>query len=148
MKKHLLSFAVMMMGAALFTACSDSDDEKTTHPIAVTDGFYVVCSGNTSSSINGSLTYFDYASLKATPNAFEMVNGKSLGMTVNDAVRYGDKLYVVVDGEHKVFVTDANTLKLINTIDMTSGAMLGVVFGSLRGIKVNIRPFNSSITSF
>ena len=130
MKKHLLSFAVMMMGAALFTACSDSDDEKTTHPIAVTDGFYVVCSGNTSSSINGSLTYFDYASLKATPNAFEMVNGKSLGMTVNDAVRYGDKLYVVVDGEHKVFVTDANTLKLINTIDMTSGAMLGAEGGA------------------
>ena len=130
MNKHLLSFAVMMMGAALFTACSDSDDEKTTHPIAVTDGFYVVCSGNTSSSINGSLTYFDYSSLKATPNAFEMVNGKSLGMTVNDAVRYGDKLYVVVDGEHKVFVTDANTLKLINTIDMTSGAMLGAEGGA------------------
>ena len=130
MKRHLFNFAALMMGVALFTACSDSDSEKTTYPVAVTDGFYVVCSGNTSSSINGSLTYFDYTSLKATPNAFEAVNGKSLGMTVNDAVRYGDKLYIVVDGEHKVFVTDANTLKLINTIDMTSDAMLGAEGGA------------------
>ena len=65
MKRHLFNFAALMMGVALFTACSDSDSEKTTYPVAVTDGFYVVCSGNTSSSINGSLTYFDYTSLKA-----------------------------------------------------------------------------------
>ena len=36
----------------------------------------------------------------------------------------------MVDGEHKVFVTDANTLKLINTIDMTSDAMLGAEGGA------------------
>lgn len=112
------------------TAKNDDDIKPEGHSVDVTDGFYVVCSGNTSSSINGALTYFDYTSLKATPNAFEVVNGKSLGMTVNDAVRYGDKLYIVVGGEHKVFVTDANTLKLINTIDMTSDAMLGVGGGA------------------
>lgn len=125
MKKHLLSMAVLVMGTALFTACSDSDDNKSEHPVAVSNGFYVVCSGNTSSSIDGSLTYFDYTTTKATPNAFKAANGRSLGMTVNDAVRYGDKLYVVVDGEHKVFVTDAKSLKQITTIDLASTAMLG-----------------------
>ena len=130
MKKHLLSLAVLIMGTALFTACSDSDDNKSSHPVAVSNGFYVVCSGNTSSSIDGSLTYFDYTTAKATPNAFRAVNGKSLGMTVNDAVRYGDKLYIVVDGEHKVFVTDAKTLKQITMIDMTSDAMLGAEGGA------------------
>lgn len=129
MKKHLFIFAALMMGAAIFTACSNSDDDKSEHPVAISNGLYVVCSGNTSQSIEGSLTYFDYSTLKATPNAFEAVNGKSLGMTVNDAVRYGDKLYIVVDGEHKVFVTDANTLKQISMIDMTSNDMLGAEGG-------------------
>ena len=30
MKRHLFNFAALMMGVALFTACSDSDSEKTT----------------------------------------------------------------------------------------------------------------------
>jgi hypothetical protein len=125
MKKHLLSLAVLIMGTALFTACSDSDDNKSSHPVAVSNGFYVVCSGNTSSSIDGSLTYFDYTTSLATDSVFQKANGRSLGQTVNDAVRYGDKLYIVVDGEHKVFVTDAKTLKQITMIDMTSDDMLG-----------------------
>jgi DNA-binding beta-propeller fold protein YncE len=46
-------------------------------------------------------------------------------MTVNDALRYGDKFYIVVDGENSVFVTNAKTLKLIQRIDLTSESMLG-----------------------
>ncbi len=129
MKKNLLSFAVLAMGMSLLTACNNDDESHGTSYVTVSNGAYVVCSGNMSSSIDGSLTYFDYATGKGTLNAFKSVNGRSLGMTVNDALRYGDKLYIVVDGEKKVFVCNANTLKQITAIDMTADNMLGAEGG-------------------
>ncbi len=130
MKKFLMSFAVLAMGMSLLTACSNDDDENHgTAYVPVSNGAYVVCSGNMSSSIDGSLTYFDYGTGQGTLNAFKTVNGRSLGMTVNDALRVGSKLYVVVDGEKKVFVCDANTLKQVAAIDMTAGNMLGAEGG-------------------
>ncbi len=130
MKKYLMSFAVLAMGMSLLTACSNDDDENHgTGYMTVSNGAYVVCSGNMSSSIDGSLTYFDYATGKSTLNVFKTANGRSLGMTVNDALRLGDKLYIVVDGEKKVFVCNANTLKQVAAIDMTADDMLGAEDG-------------------
>jgi len=130
MKKFFKSFAVLVMGMSLLTACSDDDNgNHGSGYVVVSNGAYVVCSGNMSSSIDGSLTYFDYATGKGTLNAFKTVNGRSLGMTVNDALRVGSKLYIVVDGEKKVFVCDANTLKQITAIDMTADNMLGAEGG-------------------
>ena len=125
MKKHVLKLAVMLMSIACFTACSDSDSDTPTTPVYVSNGFYLVCSGNTSSGIDGCLTYFDYSAGNGIVDAFKAANGKSLGQTVNDAFHYGNKLYIVVDGEHKVFVTNVKDFKLIGTIDMTAGTMLG-----------------------
>lgn len=128
MKKYLLSFAVLM-SATLFTACNKDNDDHGKVPVIASEGFYVVCSGNMSSGINGSLSYYDNNLKQGYTDAFKTANGKSLGMTANDALRYGDKLYIVVDGEHSVFVTDANTMKLKATIDMTSPTMLGETGG-------------------
>lgn len=125
MKKIYLCLAVLSV--ALFSAClskNDNDGGKV-YPVAVSRGVYVIGSGNMGSGIPGNLTYFDYYSKLATPNAFEANNaGKSLGMTANDILKYGEKIYIVVDGEHTVFVTDAN-LKLLHAIDMTAATMLG-----------------------
>lgn len=113
MKKYLLSFAVLVMGMSLMTACSD-DDETPYEPqeVEVSNGVFVVCSGNMSTPINGGLTYFDYATSTATPQAFKAVNGRELGLTTNDALVYGDKMYIVVDNE--------NTIEVVNKKDMTS----------------------------
>ena len=49
MKKYLLSFAVLLMGAALFTACNDDNDGPYyPFPVVESDGMYVVCTGNKS----------------------------------------------------------------------------------------------------
>lgn len=125
MKKIYLCLAVMSV--VLFSACLSNDDNKDPdpHPVTISTGVFVIGSGNTQSGIPGNLTYFDYYTEKATPNAFEVNNGgMSLGMTANDIIRYGEKIYIVVDGEHTVFVTDPK-LKVIHKIDMTSAAMLG-----------------------
>jgi hypothetical protein len=127
MKKYLLSFAVLLMGCSLFTACDDDENEKKPGEeqpsektaVDVSNGVFVVCSGNMQSSINGSLTYFDYATQKTTANLFKDVNKRELGVTANDGLVYGTKLYVVVDGENTVEVMDAQTCKSIATISTT-----------------------------
>ncbi len=125
MKKYLLSFAVLMMGTFLFTACSDDDDDvKKPVAIDVSEGMFVVGSGNTRSNIDGNLTYINYANGTSTLNAFRNANGKSLGKTANFALVYGQKLYIAVDGENTIWVCDKNTMKeikRINTVELLGG---------------------------
>lgn len=117
MKKYLLSIAVL--GAALLTACSVDDDKTETREVAVTNGVYIVGSGNSSSGISGNLTYFDFATETATQGVFKNANGIELGKTANDALQYGSKLYIVVDGENTVFVVNGKTLRIIKAISTT-----------------------------
>lgn len=116
MKKNLFGLLSLCMGIALISSCNTESDPVIVE-VPVSDGAYVVGSGNMSAGIDGSLTYYDYASSTAKQNAFASANGKSLGLTANDAMRYGNKFYIVVDNEHTVFVTDAKNLKIIKAIN-------------------------------
>lgn len=127
MKKNLFSIVSFCMGVVLFTSCNE-DNEAVVVEVPVSNGAYIVSSGNMSASINGSLTYFDYATQSAVQNAFAAANGQSLGVTANDAMRYGNKFYIVVDNEHTIFVTDAKTLKIIKKISTT--ALMGEADGA------------------
>ncbi len=118
MKKYLTKMAVCLAGAALLTAC-DNEDETTPLVVPVTNGVYIVGSGNSSSGISGNLTYFDFNTEKATVGAFKQANGIELGKTANDALQYGSKLYIVVDGENTVFVVNGKTLQVIKAISTT-----------------------------
>lgn len=119
MNKYLLSVAVMLMGAALFTACNDKDDSPSYYPVAVSNGAFVINGGNMSSNINSSLTYIDYATGTAAQNQFAAKNGRSLGLTANDAMVYGNKLYIVVTNENTIEVVDLQTLKSVKQIKTT-----------------------------
>ncbi len=152
MKKYLLNFAVLMMATALFTACGDDDkdDVPQPKPVDVSEGMFVVGSGNSSSNIDGNLTYINYADGTSTTNAFKLANGMSLGKTANFALVYGQKLYIAVDGENTIWVCDKNTLRSIRRISTTEllGTTLGIspramasyegqVFFSCYGDKAN-----------
>ncbi len=119
MKKKIFSWAVMLMGALVMTACDESDNENPYYPVLVSDGAYVVCGGNQYSNITSSLTYVDYASGTAAQNQFRAKNGREMGMTANDAMIYGSKMYIVVDAENTVEVVDAQTLKSLKQIKLT-----------------------------
>ena len=121
MKKNLLSFAVLMMGAALFTACSNDDDTPEQKKVDVSNVIFIVGSGNKRANIDGNLSYIDYTSGAVTANAFQAANGKSLGKTANYIADYGSKLYIVVDAEATIWVCEKANLqvvKQINTIDL------------------------------
>lgn len=116
MKKQLLSLAVLMMGAALFTACDDNDDNHGTYVVPVTKGAFLVCSGNSGKNIGGSLSYLDYSSGMVGNQQFQQKNGRALGTTPNDVLVYGTKMYIAVTGENTIEVVDAKTLSSIRQI--------------------------------
>ena len=57
MKKYILSFAMMVMGASLLTSCLNDNDNNNNQPvkIPITTGLYVVNNGQWNKN-NGSLT--------------------------------------------------------------------------------------------
>ena len=119
MKKFYFSFAVLAMGAAFLTACSDDEETPQKKAVDVTNGVAVVCSGNMSSSINGALTYYNYSTKLATAQAFRLANGRELGLTANDALVYGNKIYIVVDNENTIEVVSKKDLKSVKQIKLS-----------------------------
>ena len=116
MKKHLFFIAVSIMAASVLTSCSDDDtSEPSPESTQLAKGMFVVNSGNSSDQLSGSLTYIgDDGSV--SQNVFATANGRALGMTPNDAIVNGNKLYIVVTGENTIEVVDKNTLKSIKQI--------------------------------
>jgi hypothetical protein len=119
MKKYLFSFVMMVMGGALVTSCISDDDNKgsSSSKISVTSGLYVVNNGTWGQN-NGSLTYFDYASLQAQ----QLLSGANgLGDTPNDAYTKGDTIFVVGSTENTIFVVNKKDFSIIKRISTTEG---------------------------
>ena len=124
MREYLLSVAVMVMGTTLLTGClGDDSNSNTPAEITVTKGVFVINNGNVGKAIDGSLSYIDYTTGKATANIYKEVNGKSLGGTPNDVVVYGQKVYIAGSDENTIFVLDARNCKELKQVSTT--ALLG-----------------------
>ena len=125
MKKYLLGLAVLLMGTAVLTSCSDDNDGPETYLQEYSTGAYVVNSGNMYSKIESSLTAIDYASSTATQNVFKAANGRTLGNIANDGIVYGNKIYLAVDQSNTIEVIDKKTkqsIKQIKTTDLLGNA--------------------------
>ena len=122
MKKYLLSFAVMAMGSTLLTGClGDDSNSNTPAEVPVTKGVFIINNGSASNSIDGSLTYINYATMtpSAQQNVYQMVNGESLGGTPNDVLVYGQKVYIAGSDENTIFVLDARNSKELKKVSTT-----------------------------
>lgn len=122
-KKYLLAIAVVLMGTAMVTSCSDDDEPSGPSYIVkeYSDGAYIVNAGNMAGKIDGSLTYIDYSSNTAAQKVFANANnGESLGSTPNDGLVYGSKIYVAVDQSNTIEVIDKATMKRVKQISTTT----------------------------
>ena len=119
MKKYLLGLAVLLMGTAVMTSCSDDNDGPETYLQVYSTGAYVVNSGNMYSKIESSLTAIDYASSTATQNVLKTANGRTLGNTANDGIVYGNKIYLAVDQSNIIEVIYKKTKQSIKQIKTT-----------------------------
>lgn len=129
MKKYLLGLAVLLMGTAVMTSCSDDNDGPETYLQVYSTGAYVVNAGNMGSNIESSLTAIDYASSTATQNVFKTANGRILGNTANDGIVYGNKIYLAVDQSNTIEVIDKKTKKSIKQIKTTD------LLGNAEGVE-------------
>ena len=113
--------AIAAISIPMLTSCSDDDNENPVPPCIeteITEGVFLVNSGNSGNQIPGSLTYISKDG-GSTLNAFATANGRVLGNTPNDVIVYGSKLYIAVTGENTLEVVDKTTLKSIKQISTT-----------------------------
>ena len=116
MKKYILSFVMMVMGASLLTSCLSDNDNKNNQPITVpvTTGLYVVNNGQWNQN-NGSLTYFDYKTMTAQ----ELLGPGELGDTPNDAYTKGDTIFIAVNTDNIIVVYNKKTNSVIDRVSTT-----------------------------
>lgn len=119
MKKYLLNFAILLVGVNIVTSCLDEEESIKKEKLnKVTRAAYVVNAGQMASNLTGTLTRIDMSTWTATQGVFSKANKRNLGVTANDVIIYGSKMYIVVDGESSVEVIDKNTLQSVKRIEL------------------------------
>ena len=121
----------MAVAAMTLSSCSDDDPvivlpegEKVEGNVEGGNlaGFYVLNEGNMGAN-KSTLDFMNYSSDTYTRNLYAVQNpdeAMELGDTGNDIAVYGDRLYIVVNGSHKVEVLDAWSAHRIGKIDISS----------------------------
>ena len=117
MKKKNVFILVLL--AALFAACSDSDNiiDPTELPPSETQKILVLCEGIWNHD-NSTLAFYDLKSKTKDFDYFTTVNKRGLGDTANDMIKYGSKIYIVVNVSSTIEVIDAATGKSLEQIEM------------------------------
>ena len=120
-KRSFRTIALLMMGAVSLTACSDDDDDEPNNaPEEKINSVFVVNSGSMGSN-DASISIIDLDSNKVYNNCFVNATGRQLGDTGQDAVRYGNRIYIAVSGSNTIEVIDRKTLKSVKTIQPAEG---------------------------
>lgn len=117
-KRSFRTIALLMMGAVSLTACSDDDDDEPNGPKQAEETSNIVCIVNAGKhkQNNSTLSVIDLDSNAVYNNAFADANGRGLGDTGQDAVRYGDKIYIAVYASNTIEVIDGKSYKSLKTI--------------------------------
>lgn len=112
MKKFLVKAVMAVMVVCGLVACNDGENYSYGN-VVVCRGIVV---GNAGNQSDGSLTFFDYSTKKATTDQFSAVNNRTMGGGISDIVLYGSKFYAVVSGDDAVEVMDVKTYKSIKKV--------------------------------
>ncbi|MFT3683049.1 MAG: YncE family protein [Ferruginibacter sp.] len=121
MKKQLLRWAIPV--TVLFSACKKDDTTKKPDPVAPAKGVYVLSEG----SFGGNNAKLAFRPTTGTVSGDFFVQQNplmtaGLGDLANDAVIYGGKLYIVMNGSGNVTVVNAASGAYINKISFLDGA--------------------------
>ncbi len=123
MKNDFIKLAILMLSITAISSCSSNvDEQKNEIPKyrLSTSATYIINEGVEGNQIAGSLTVIDNKTWTTSQNMFASVNKRSLGLTPNDAIIYGNKMYIAVSAENTIEVVDKNTLKSIMQIKTTN----------------------------
>lgn len=112
-------FGLLIASVSLVSSCKKNNDPLPELPSEVVKGVFILNEGFGPDA--SEISYFDLTSSKMTNDFFVNANpDKKLGSGANDMGIYGSKLYVTVDRSNKVEILNANSGKVVKTIDITS----------------------------
>lgn len=119
MKKYLFC----LFFVTFFVACDDLNDKIV--PIAFPEntnetGRLFVLSEGLYSENNSTLCCIDFTNRTIETNFFEKINKRGLGDTANDMKRYGNQLWIVVNGSSQVEILQISTGKSIKRLSLTN----------------------------
>jgi YVTN family beta-propeller protein len=147
MKKKNVCILVLL--AALFAACSDSDIviDPTELPPSETQKILVLCEGIMNHD-NSTLAFYDLKSKATNFNYFTTVDKRGLGDTANDMIKYGSKIYIVVNVSSTIEVIDAATGKSVKQIEMKTaeGSSRQPRYAAAYGGKVYVTSYDDTVT--
>ncbi len=152
MKKKNVCILVLL--AALFAACSDSDIviDPTELPPSETQKILVLCEGIWNHN-NSTLAFYDLKSKATDLDYFTTVNKNGLGDTANDMIKYGSKIYIVVNESGTIEVIEAATGKSVKQIKMKTKTAEGKEeinkqprYAAAYGGKVYVTSYDDTVT--
>ncbi len=146
MKKNLLF--ILLFAATLFTACEpESIIDETELPAKEAKRLIILSEGAFNAN-NSSLAMYDFSTQKLDNKFFQTANNRGLGDTANDMVKYGSKIYIVVNVSSIVEVVDARTGKSLKQIPMktTDNKAKQPRYAAAYGGKVYVTSFDDTVT--
>lgn len=113
-------YAILIFAVSLFTAC-DVEDVKPNENLPVATDNILVLSEGVSKQNNSTLAHYNLSEKNTDLNYFQTKNGRSLGDLANDMIKYGNKIYIVLNGSNQIEVMNAKTGVSIKQIPMFNG---------------------------
>lgn len=93
---------------AVIISCNKRDFPPTPEPVKPLQGLYIINEGNFNKN-DATLSYYDFAAAKVTNDFYALVNNRQLGSTANDAIIYGNKMYIVMNGSNEITIVNKKT---------------------------------------
>jgi hypothetical protein len=115
----LLSYVLLI---SLFFSCRKKENSNGITNSELTTGILVLNEGLFNLN-NASLSWIDKTNGTINGAVFEQNAGRLLGDTGNDMLRYGSKLYIVVNVSSTIEILDARSLKSIKQIAMLNNGI-------------------------
>lgn len=113
-------YAILILAVTFFTAC-DVNDVKPDENLPVATGNILVLSEGAFGQNNSTLAHYNLTEKTTDLNYFQTKNGRGLGELANDMIKYGGKIYIVVNGSSQIEVINAHTGVSIKQIPMLNG---------------------------
>lgn len=138
----------------LFSGCDKLPDLPPSD-YSVAGGAYIINEGNFFAG-NGEISFYSFDSLKVYNDLFLQANGRPLGDVPNSAVKYGDKLYIVVNNSGKIEVVNLRTLQSEKTISGLNSPRNMIIINDSKGYVTSlysdsltiINPYTGSVTGY
>ncbi len=111
MKMNICYFLGVCLSASLSMGCEDDNKPRGQYA----DGVFVVNEGAFGAG-NGTVTHYNPTSSEAEQNIFISTDGDFAGDVVQSLTFKNGKAYLVINGDDKIEVADANTLESTQTI--------------------------------